>query len=621
MAGNPVLRGMSQGQVRLTRDGIPMETFQGTSRWTPPLSLGSVDRVEVIRGPASVLYGSSAMGGAINFRPKPLPRAEEGRPTFGGLIETQVSSNNGERYGNGELSGAIGPIGVRAGFNRRRADNFHTPDVDPYSVTKRQHDPRYTGELAFTNYDQRGGYGQVGISGGWGQVQALYDGFQGFNNFLNANGKPAGVEMNNNEFRLRGTLLRGPLVIKPSVTRQELRIQRAATIAKTYEDARANAAWDQDLGRSITTARLEGEHQSVLGLTGKAGIEMQHQRGVTRLSRIEPSSRIDNLAVFALEEHREGRLTLSAGARYDHRAQEATPGTLVNALPADQRADATNRTFSVVTGSLGAGIRLTDALTWTTSASTGFRAPAIQDLYTDENRPAFGWLEGNPLLSPERSLSTETTLRYQGTRAAGQVTAYRNAIADDIYMVNTGRTRVVSGETRKVYRNAQTDARISGFEASGDVEIARNIVFEGSYALLRSKNLSTKEALPLMPADNLRGSLKWSPARLGLLQAPYVRVGGRHVWAKSIAGATEPFAEFDNNTAGYGISSTPGYSVYEAGAGGRVTLGARSIDIHLDVQNLFDTVYRDFLDTQKGFALAQGRNVGLRVSAPFSLAR
>lgn len=622
MAGNPVLRGMSQGQVRLTRDGVPIESFQGTSRWTPPIAFGSVDRVEVIRGPASVLYGSSAMGGAINFLPKPLPRAESGGQRLDALVESQYFSNNRERYANGEISGALAAgLGFRAGASRRVADNFRTADALPYTVTRQKGDPLYTGELRYSNYDQRSQYGQLGGSGAWGQLQLLYDGFEGFNNFPNANGKPAGVAMANHELRLRGTLLRGPLVVKPSLTRQLLRIQRAASAAKTFEEARATATWDQDLSRTVTTARVEAEHPAMRGVAGKLGVEYQQQRGVTRLSRIEPSSRIGNLAAFAFEEYRLPRLTLSAGARYDTRRQDARLGTLVQALPEAERDAALHRRFSVFNGSLGAGLRLTNALTWTTSVNSGFRAPAVQDLYTDENRPAFGWLEGNPTLKPERSLSVESAVRYQGSRASASVTAYRNGVRDYIYMENTGRTRVVSGTTRIVYRNLQTDAVIRGLEAGSELELLPRLVLEGSYTALRSENRTTGEALPLMPADQVRGSLRWTPKPMAMVKAPYVRVGGRHSWSKRIAGKTEPFAEFDTNPAGYGVSSTPAYSVFEAGMGGRLTLGTQVLDVHVEATNLFDTPYRDFLDTQKGFALAQGRNVSLRVSAPMTLMR
>ncbi|MBC7898182.1 MAG: TonB-dependent receptor [Cytophagaceae bacterium] len=622
MAGNPVLRGMSQGQVRLTRDGMPIESFQGTSRWTPPISFGSVDRVEVIRGPASVLYGSSAMGGAINLIPKALPRAENGRVELDGLVETQYFSNNGERYLGGEVSGATpNGVGLRAGFNRREGGNFTTASAQPYATTQVKGDPKFTGTLPFTNYDQRAGYAQLGLSAGWGQGQVLYDGFDGYNNFLNSNGKAAGVRMANHELRSRGTVLAGAWVLKPSLALQELRIQRAASAQLTFEQARATSGWDQDLGRRAITGRMEAEHPTLAGVTGKLGVEAQHQRGLTRLSRIEPSSRIDNVAAFAFEEWRHARVTISAGARYDHRTQEATPGSLVNALPVEERAGLTDRTFSVANGSLGIGVRLRPGLTWLANVSTGFRAPSAQDLYTDENRPAFGWLEGNPHLAPERSRSIETGLRFQASRATGQVTAYRNSVRDYIYMQNTGRTRDVRGEQRIVYANAQADALIRGVEASLEGEVLPRLVFETNYMVLRSRNRRTREALPLMPADQWRGTLRYSPRDRGALRGSQLRVGARHVWAKSIAGLTEPFAEFDANPAGFGISSTPSYQVFEAGVSTRLQTGRQHLDLSLDVQNLTDAAYRDFLDTQKGFALSQGRNVSLRVSAPFHILR
>lgn len=622
MAGNPVLRGMSQGQVRLTRDGVGVESFQGTSRWTPPISFGSTERVEVIRGPASVLYGSSAMGGAVNLLPKPLPRADGQHPLLEGLVETQYFHNNGERYLAGEVAAALPTgTGLRLGLNERVAGDFVTASAKPHAVTQRRHDPKFTGKLPHTNFEQRASNVQLGQSGGWGQAQLVYDGFTGYNNFLNTNGRPTGVRMANHEVRTRGTLLAGAWVVKPSLSLQALRIQRAASVQLTYEQARAHAGWDQDLGRRVVTGRVEAEHAPRAGIGGKLGLEAQALRGITRLSRIEPSSRIGSLAAFAFEEWRRDGLTISAGARYDHRTQHAAPGSLVNAVPEAERQDMLHRSFSVMNGSLGAGVRITQAITWLANVSTGFRAPSPQDLYTDENRPAFGWLQGDPRLSPERSINAETGLRLQGTRVSGQLFGYRNLVRDYIYLRSTGETRVVRNETRLVYTNAQSDAVIRGVEAGAEGELLPRVFLEASFMMLRSRNLSTREALPLMPADQLRWNLRYAPRDRGPLHAPELRFGARHVGSKRIAGVTEPFAEFDNNPAGFGISSTPRYSVFEAGIATRLVATGHPLDVSLDVQNLLDTPYRDFLDTQKGFAVAQGRNLALRLSAPLRFRR
>jgi outer membrane receptor protein involved in Fe transport len=124
-----------------------------------------------------------------------------------------------------------------------------------------------------------------------------------------------------------------------------------------------------------------------------------------------------------------------------------------------------------------------------------------------------------------------------------------------------------------------------------------------------------------MPADQVRASLRYLLRDRGVLRGTHLRVGGRHAWAKRIAGPTEPFAEFDQNPAGYGISSTPAYQVVDADLATHLTVGGQALDISLEVQNLGNRAYRDFLDTMKGFALAQGRNLNMRVGIPLRLTR
>jgi iron complex outermembrane receptor protein/hemoglobin/transferrin/lactoferrin receptor protein len=621
-AGNVVIRGLSLNRIRLTRDGVGQENFQATARWTPPSNLASVERVEVIRGPASILYGSNAIGGAVNLLPRALPASEPGRTRMEGLAAAQYYANNDEHYGHAELGVGFGSgFGVRAGVSRRVADNVRTAAARPYAETQRRRDPKFVGPVPFTNYEQSEYYAQLGTSGDWGQAQLFYDGYKGDNNFSNASGRPTGVSNSNHDVRLKGSVLLGATLLRPTVVYQRVGLHRAATAALSYEQAGAADGWDQDLALTSYTARLEAVHPAFRHVHGTVGIEVNRQDNETRLSRIQPSGELTNLAAFVFEEWRRDNLAISAGGRIDYREQSVAANSRTDLLPQTERESALARQFTVLTGSIGGGFRVVEPLTVTVNFSTGFRAPSLIDLYTDENRPVLGgWQEGNPELHPEESRGLEASVSYESRRASVRGTVYGNWIHNFIFIGRSDRTRTVGETTVPVFTTSQADARLTGLELSAEAEPVDGVSLTGSYARVRTRNQQTGEALPLMPADQLRGSLRVRP-RLAFAREPYVQLGVRHARPKRIAGITEPFAEFDANPEGFGISSTPAYTLVSAAVGARLAVGASSVELYIEVENLLDQAYRDFLDTQKGYALGQGRNLSVRVAAPLVLNR
>jgi iron complex outermembrane receptor protein/hemoglobin/transferrin/lactoferrin receptor protein len=246
------------------------------------------------------------------------------------------------------------------------------------------------------------------------------------------------------------------------------------------------------------------------------------------------------------------------------------------------------------------------------------------DLYTNNYLPALGGFQhGNPLLTPERSYNVEGSLRLETRRATAAALVYYNLIHNFIFIARTADSLPRSGKLVPVFASTQADGRISGFEINGTAEPVTGLVLSGGYALLRSRNQSTGEQLPLMPADNLNLAAKLVGTRLGGIRSPYVEFGGKHAWAKQAAGFSEPLSDpdFINGGKGAGVGSTAAYTIFHAGVGGRFSLGASSLVVNLAVENLFDAAYRDFLDTLKGIALGQGRNVSVRISAPLVFIR
>ena len=638
-AGKPVLRGLSGNRIKLLKDGVAQEFYQFGVRHFPTTNASEAERVEVVRGSSSILYGSDALGGAINVITKPAPTSASESLDVGGSAATQYYANNNERAGSISLYATQGNVGWRVGAERRVADNFHTPDEPTFAETGAggtYGDPRYTGEVPFTNFEQWTAYGQVGMQGDFGTVQLYGDYWQSAQNFLLPNGgtpgqtpfpaRGLGQNLEHSNVMLKGNLIAGQFVLKPRVSWQRS-IRQAAPGGTALADIRdagglGGFTYPLDLKTDIYTTRLEVAHPDVGAMSGTIGAEVQHQDADTRsVAELQPSARTWNAGLFVFEDIELDPLTLSVGGRVDVRTIDAVPNDRT------RDADALENTYTTLSGAAGASYAFSDDLVLATNLSTGFRAPTIFELYASGRHGGVAAFQvGNPDLDPERSYSADLSLRLRRDRVTAEVTGYVNAISNYIYLENTGDTNEGSG--LPVYAATQTDAVIPGIEATVETSVQPWLQVGASAAVLDGTGDALgadggEGALPLLPSNTVSGFVRWVPDGTDRLRNPRVEVNMKHALDQDAAGRFEPFAQFDNLDTGgpnppFGTASTQAYTVVNAEAQGTLHTGIGApLTLSVGVDNVFDTAYRDFLNTYKGYALSPGRDIRVGVSTSF----
>lgn len=628
--GKPVLRGLSGNRVKVLQDGVSQEFFQYGVRHSPPTSMSEAERVEVVRGPASVLYGSDALGGAVNVISKALPSAPAGETHAGGQVAGGFRSGNEEVSGSADVHLATGPLGVRAGVERRVADNLTTPEAETFFEVGGQPGPfgapKYTGEVPFTNFEQLSAYGQAGVQGSFGSAELFVDHWDNEQNFLLPVGGPAGSESNppvglgqnleGTNVEASGTFSPGVFTLEPTLAYQRA-VRQSAGPGTAFEES---PDWAIDLKKDVYTARFLARHDPPGPFEGTTGVEATREETDSEGPvELEPSSEITNLAAFAFEQWSSDRLTVTGGARLDHREQEAAPNERT------EQPGLLERSFTEVTGALGANVRLTEGLALASNANVGFRAPSIFELYASGVHGGVAAVQlGRPTLQPERSFSVDLSLRANTSRLRGRLTAYRNRIDDYIFLENTGETNEAG---LPFLRSAQTDARILGLEGGARYTATTWLRVGGSFSLVDGEGdgLAEPDAgepgdgpLPLLPADRLGGFVELRPEGSGAVAEPSLRLDVEHAFRKEAAGRIEPFSQFDGTP--FGTATTKAYTVIDVQAETTLRFGVTPLSLTVGVDNLTDEVYRDFLDTYKGYALSPGRSFRTRVSVPFELA-
>jgi iron complex outermembrane receptor protein len=575
--GKPVIRGMTHYRVVTLDNGQRSETQAWGHDHSPNVETAAAERVEVIKGPASVLHGSDALGGVINVVAPPVPDAIDGAAFARGRLATTYNHNIRGVDGALSAEGAIGGFGARGALVARGSGDMRTP----------------AGPLDNTNNRALATEGAVGHRGAWGSVSARYAGrderLEIYDDPATSPGYTGYQRIATHRGSVEATLPAGAarLVLNAGYE-QNLRREFAAADAAT-----------PDLGLFVRnwTGFAHLQHPRVGPLTGTLGVSAMTSMFRNRGSQtLIPDSDTRNLAAFAFEqaELAGGRLQATVGARFDHRTL-ATDGEARIGIAAQRHR------FDAVTGSAGLLYKVTAPLAVVVNVARGFRAPAAPDLFANgfhEGTRAFE--RGNPDLDVETSLNTELGLRVTTATLSAEVTGYVNRVHDYIYLRPFG----TGGAAFDSLQVVQGDARLVGTEGRAAWRPASFLTLQLSGDMVHGHNLTADVPLTFIPPPRLVYGVRLDrDAWRGWMRAPYLAV---------TAESNARQRRLDPRDVG-----PPGYTITSVSTGFTRLTPRGPATLDLSVRNAFDVQYRSFMSRYKEFALAPGRAVVLRLSTAF----
>ncbi|WP_083321193.1 TonB-dependent receptor [Hymenobacter glacialis] len=642
----PVVRGLGFNRVITLNNGAKQEGQQWGDEHGIEIDEFSVDRAEIIKGPGSLLYGSDAMAGVINFvAPDPV---DEGRIT--GVATASYQTNNSQQGYSFQNAGNLNGFNWLARGTRKVAGAYQN---------------RYDGRVYNSGFNEWDANGYVGVNKSWGYSHLT------FSSFNQRVGLTEGARDSATGIFLKD-IADGPNTRAVLVNDQELRSYALDVPQQQINHLRVGLDNNLILGDNGARLTLQGSYQQNLRreygnaldpaetslyfqlrtldyslryflperngwhLTlGGSGLHQQNRNlGVEFLI---PAYRINEGGAFAVAKKTIGALDLSGGLRYDLR--RITADALY--LDADERPTASTTpdaetkfagfasTFRNYSGSVGAAYSLNETLTVKGNLARGFRAPNIAELGSNGiHEGTIRYEIGQSNLKAETSLQADAGVSYVSDHVRFSVDAFTNTIDNYIFtrrLLTPAGTDSLSAEGDGVFRFEQGRARLLGGEVSLDFHPHPLdwLHFENSFSMVRAQQLNRPEAeryLPFIPADRLQSELRANFRRQGKrLTNPYARVQLEHNFAQN-----RFFSAFDTETA------TPGYTLIHAGLGTDLAnaAGKTLCSLFITANNLFDVGYQSHLSRLKyaDFNNAngrrgvfnQGRNVSVRLVVPLS---
>ena len=638
----PVVRGLGYNRVITLNNGARQEGQQWGDEHGIEIDEFSVDRAEIIKGPGSLLYGSDAMAGVINFvAPDPVA---EGHIT--GLGTASYQTNNNQQGYSVQNAGNLNGLNWLVRGTRKVAGNYQN---------------RYDGRVYNSGFNEWDANGYVGVNKGWGYSHLTFSTFnqrvgltEGTRDTLSGRflkDVPSGNSTRSVPVTTADLRGYGLAVPQQQINHLRLGIDNNLVLGENGARLTFQASYQQNLRREYGNVLDPAETSLYFQLRtvdyslryflperngwnltlGTSGLHQQNRNlGVEFLI---PAYKLNEGGVFGVAKKTIGSLDISGGLRYDVRRIAADrllldgderPSTDPTA---DTKFPGFRSTFRNYSGSLGAAYNLNEKLTVKGNLSRGFRAPNIAELGSNGiHEGTIRYEIGQASLAAETSLQLDAGVSYVTDHVRFSVDAFTNSIDNYIFtrrLLTPSGADSVSAEGDGVFRYEQGQARLYGGEVSLDFHPHPLdwLHFENSFSLVRAEQLAVEKAqryLPFIPADRLQSELRANFRRQGKrITNPYARVQLEHTFAQN-----RFFSAFDTETA------TPGYTLINAGLGTDVAnaQGKTLFSLFLTANNLFDVGYQSHLSRLKyaDFNAAngrngvfnQGRNVSVRLVVP-----
>ena len=502
-SSRPIIRGFDGDRVLMMEDGIGTGDLSGQSGdHGVTIDPNGLERIEVVRGPATLLYGSSAVGGVVNavtphesYRDSMIEGTRGQLSVDGGTADTQAGTNASVQHASGNLM-------MWAGGGARRTDDYATPEGTVKNSATRLTNSRagvgYFGERLF-------------MSGGFTLEDSRY-------------GVPFAGELHGEEDAAAPGEEESEVFVdidsQRRVGRFDLGMQNVGTnVLDAFRVVVNVIDWEHDeieladgtervgtmFDNRTYIVRAEFDQRQTATLSGTYGVWTKIRNYVaTGEEALAPPTDQTALAAFGYEELAFGPHRVQLGGRVER-----------NAYTVDPRADGghaeaggveppvvRNRDFTGMSASLGFQTDLGADAAFVTNLTRSYRAPALEELYNFG--PHVGNLVfeiGNPDLQRETTLGLDLSVRHQSTRLRGDFNFYAYDIDNFVFAAVTD--EVIDGLS--VAETLQGDSRFIGFDAKWSVRLGEQVWLNLGLGLVDAELTTTNEALPRIPP--LRGQL------------------------------------------------------------------------------------------------------------------
>ena len=579
----PVVRGLDGDRVLILQDGQRLGDLSSQSGdHGVAINPAAARRIEVVRGPATLLYGANAIGGLVNIITDEIPTKPQRGASGNFTFDLGTAAKEGAAAG--DLHVGNGTVALHLGGGGRRSGDVATPEGD------------------LENSQSRNGFGNVGLS--WTGTKGYFGGSYGYDD--TKYGIPIVEEgqvqltPRRHAFSLRGGAqgLSGAF----DSYRATLAVRRYK-----HEELEGDA-----VGTAFTnnTSEIEvmGSHKAIGRLKGSLGAWFLNRAfDATGEEALSPAVDQRGVAAFLYEEMMWPHVTFQFGGRIDHTAYEPEGETNVD--------------FTSGSGSVGLLLRpaaADDRITIALSLARAARNPALEELFYFGPHPGNFAIEiGNPSLTPEHAVGFDVALRWRSRRASGEVTYFRNDIQDYVFRAPLSETafasRIVEFAARfpdrgvgeealptdefPIVENVAADSILQGIEAHSDFQVTRQLAVELGLDYVQGTLKDTDEALPRIPPLRFRGGLRY---QYNAFQA------GGEVTATATQSRLFPT---ETQTDGYQLLRL--YAAYSFGSGNV----ANTITARLD--NATNELYRNHLSLIKDLTAEMGRNFKLFYNVRF----
>jgi len=593
----PVIRGLGYNRVLVVNDGVRQEGQQWGDEHGIEVDGQAVHSVEILKGPASLMYGSDAMAGVIIMHDAPI--LPEG--CIGGEVGGEYQSNNGL------LAYTLNTRGNKSGlvwdgrWSQRVAHDYHAPQ---------------DGWIPNSRFLEQALNGMLGVNKKWGSSHLklgyyhLQPGMTEAEEY-GTGSKNYDIEVPYQQVYhykavLDNSLRLGGGYLKAIVGYQQNRRQE-------YEEA---GECGLDFRLHTITYDLRFVSPEWRGWKSNWGVNGMWQESENLGDEfLIPAYALNDVGAFVtLSGTCADCLHLSGGLRYDHR------GLHSRALEeeGELRFENFRRSYDAISGSLGTIWNVNEQLDLKFNASHGFRAPNMSELGSNGvHEGTFRYEQGNPNLKAEQSWQWDLGLDYAGRYFSTSVALFANRISHYIFLQRAAN----SIDEVPVYQFTSGDARIMGGEARLILHLLHHLHFENSLTVVDARQLhsTTSQYLPFTPAPRWISTLHYD-------------IPCRSKWMKELFAELEADINFRQNhvmTANDTETPTPAYTLYNINAGANLYLrnGHRLCSVSLHGSNLLDNAYQSHLSrlkyaetwslTGRSGLNNMGRNLGIKMLFPF----